>query len=136
MNHRFSKTEKLTHIKAIKQLFERGKTFNLYPLKLYYLKTETRENTPFKILISVPKRNLNLAVHRNKAKRQLREAYRLNKNIIANLTLNDNTYSVAFMYTAKTNLPFKQLNLKTIELLNYLKKQILRDVDQSSDIIN
>jgi hypothetical protein len=33
-------------------------------------------------------------------------------------------------------LPFKQLNLKTIELLNYLKKQILRNVDQSSDIIN
>jgi ribonuclease P protein component len=136
MNYRFSKPEKLTHLQAIKQLFEKGKSYNAFPLKLFYLKSELTEKVPFKILISVPKRNLKLAVKRNKAKRQLRETYRLNKNIITNLPLNNNTYLIAFMYTAKTNLPFKQLNLKTIELLNYLKKQLLKDAGQNSDSIN
>lgn len=134
MKFGFNKTEKLTHLPTIKQLFLSGKSYSAYPVKLLYI--ENTENTmiPFKVLISAPKRNLALAVHRNRAKRHLREAYRLNKNIIYSVELNNKKYCFALIYLAKTNLTFNQINSKTIEVLNHFKKKIQTDAGKAGNI--
>ena len=43
---------------------------------------KTDENPQIKILISVPKKHFKRAVKRNRAKRQIREAYRKNKYLL------------------------------------------------------
>lgn len=52
-----------------------------FPLRAVYRLTERREDdaAPVSVLISVPKKRLRLAVDRNRMKRQVREAYRRNK---------------------------------------------------------
>lgn len=56
-----------------------------FPIRAVYHVEEIRENTPqVRMMVSAPKRNLRHAVDRNRVKRQIREAYRLNKAIIAN----------------------------------------------------
>ena len=57
-----------------------------FPLRAVYLVQEkenkTDENPQIKILISVPKKHFKRAVKRNRAKRQIREAYRKNKYLL------------------------------------------------------
>ena len=83
MSYSFGKKEKLKSRKVIEQLFNEGKSITKYPLKLYYLSMPEQESR-FKTAVSVPKKNFRKAVSRNRIKRQLREAYRLNKDLIFN----------------------------------------------------
>ena len=83
----FRKSERIHSLKQIDELFGGGKSraLSAFPIRVVYryvhrLPTET----PFQVLISVPKRNLKHAVDRNRVKRQLREAYRLNKHLLFN----------------------------------------------------
>lgn len=75
----FPKEEKLTHKKVINQLFEEGSFVKRYPFKILYTPNKLSLH---QVAISVPKRKVKLAVHRNKIKRRLREAYRLNKHLL------------------------------------------------------
>jgi ribonuclease P protein component len=72
-----NKTERLKSRKAIQTLFEQGRGFNQPPLRIvYHLSEEKGAKAGF----SVSKRNFKRAVDRNRIKRLLREAYRLQKN--------------------------------------------------------
>ncbi|WP_317045208.1 ribonuclease P protein component [Formosa algae] len=79
MKHTYGKTEKLKSKITIEKLFTEGKSVSAYPLRLVYLKTSFEDNVTIKAGVSVSKRNFKLAVDRNRIKRLLREAYRLNK---------------------------------------------------------
>jgi len=76
----FSKAEKLKSKKLIEALFQEGKSISAYPLRLVYLKTEFEDNIAAKTGVSVNKRNFKHAVDRNRIKRLMREAFRLNKH--------------------------------------------------------
>ena len=80
MRFTFGKQEKLKSRKLIGQLFDEGKSVKKFPLRLVYLQTEHTSDFPAQIGFSVPKRNFKKAVDRNRIKRLLREAYRLQKN--------------------------------------------------------
>lgn len=80
-----SKKEKLCGKKPIERLFAGGgsRSMSAFPLRMVYVKTERDAGEPYvKILVSVSKRHFKRAVKRNRVKRQVREAYRLNKDII------------------------------------------------------
>ncbi|MCT8339321.1 ribonuclease P protein component [Flavobacteriaceae bacterium TK19130] len=81
MKQSFPKEEKLKSKKIIDRLFVEGRTFKKFPIRVTYLPVETLEN--HQAGFSVPKRNFKLAVDRNRIKRQLREAYRLQKHTLA-----------------------------------------------------
>jgi len=58
----------------------KGRSVSAFPLRLVYLGTDFKDDVLVKVGVSVSKRNFKLAVERNKIKRLMREAYRLNKN--------------------------------------------------------
>lgn len=80
----FGKAERLCSKKLIERLFSGGnKSFPAFPLRVVYMPLSADESeADVTILISVPKKRFKHACDRNHVKRQVREAYRLNKHIL------------------------------------------------------
>ena len=78
--YEFPKSEHLVGKKNIAALYTKGNKLSEPPLFLTYTFTDTAECA--RVLFSVPKRHFRHASARNRYKRLLREAYRLNKSII------------------------------------------------------
>lgn len=81
MNHTFPKTEKLCGQLYIKQLYATGKHFVVWPLRITYAPA-TDDTT--QVLIWASKSLFKHAVDRNRLRRQMREAYRLQKHLLGN----------------------------------------------------
>jgi len=108
MSFKYSKKDKLKSKKLIERLFTEGKAITAYPLRLVYLKTGFEDSSHIKTGVSVSKRLHKTAVARNRIKRLLREAYRLNKP----LYFNNSSASFAFMilYLSKDGTTFAKLD--------------------------
>ena len=79
-----TKSERLCSHYLIDQLFEPGKgskSLSAYPLRMVYRMINADDHATA-MMISVPKRQFRHAVDRNRIKRQLREAYRNNKDLL------------------------------------------------------
>ncbi|GHA68012.1 ribonuclease P protein component [Pontibacter akesuensis] len=81
-SYTFSKEEHLCSKRLIALLFSKGSSFNLYPLRFVYLTPQELPPGSTQVLLSVSKRYFKRAVDRNRLKRQMREAYRLNKQAL------------------------------------------------------
>ncbi len=81
---KFRKEERLKSAKKIQSLFVSGKSLFKFPVKLAYRIENPEEGgrTEIKAAFSVPKKRIKKAVDRNKVKRRMREAYRLNKMVL------------------------------------------------------
>ena len=77
----FPKSERLNSKIKIDKLFDNGNSFVLEDFKVYFSVSEQKVPS-VSILISAPKKLEPKAVERNKIKRLIREAYRLNKTIL------------------------------------------------------
>ncbi|MGI9569386.1 MAG: ribonuclease P protein component, partial [Desulfobulbia bacterium] len=97
MQNTFGKEEKLKSKKVIERLFEEGKRIKSFPLQLVFLKIDHQGESPFKVGFSVPKRQIKLAVDRNRIKRVIKEAYRNNK--AAFIDSDTEKYALMFVYT-------------------------------------
>ncbi len=76
------KNERLKSRKVIEQLFSEGKSFLITPLRVQYLlKKEDQISTRQSLLfaVGVSGKNFKRSVDRNRIKRLIREAYRLQK---------------------------------------------------------
>src|SRR3712207_1426166 len=82
-----AKEERICSRTLIDRLFMGGKSKSLtaFPLRAVYLVQETDEPQALQMqmMVSVPKRCFKRAVKRNRVKRQVREAYRKNKQILS-----------------------------------------------------
>ncbi len=83
MNQKFPKSERIYLQKEIDDLFAPGhsKALTDFPLRMVfrYVTRENDDEPRVKVMVSVAKKRLHHAVDRVRAKRQMREAYRLNK---------------------------------------------------------
>ena len=124
MGNTFKKHERLNSKIQINDLFSRGESFFKYPFKVVYLEKDVADGEFNAILISVSKRNFKSAVDRNRIKRLVREAYRLNKSILSQEVSKDNKFrNFALIYTAKSILPYKEIERKIMLILQTIKKQ-------------
>jgi ribonuclease P protein component len=104
----FPKTERLKSRKQIDGLFEKGKGFGVFPLRVMYqfFPAETKQ-CGLQAGVTVSKRYFKKAVDRNRIKRLLREAYRLQKEELqAGLKASGRRGIVFFLYTDKTTASF------------------------------
>jgi len=107
----FKKEERISKEKIIQELFEKGSSFYLYPFKVFFLPNPDAAFPVHQILISVSKKNFKRAVDRNLIKRRIREAYRLNKNMLADR----NKMLIAYIYSVKEILPSVQIHERLIK---------------------
>lgn len=97
--NRLRKPERLSRKKIIEKLFAGGsRSFSIFPLRVVWLPVEEL-NVQASLLVSVSKRRFKRAVKRNRVKRQIREAYRLNKQpLLEALAEKDLRLALAFIY--------------------------------------
>lgn len=116
----FGKEEKLKSKKEIDALFQKGKSFVEYPIKVIYNDIEENSNT--QVLVSVPKRRFKKAVLRNRIKRLIRECYRHNKTeLIANCSVNGKYFALAFVYIGKDVPRYAAVNDTMQKVVSKLK---------------
>lgn len=95
----FKKEERVAGKKRVENLFAHGRSFLAYPFRVVFYEYECEASEPVAILASIPKKRLKRAADRNRMKRCVREAYRLNKNLLLSDYLLDNhRIDVAFIY--------------------------------------
>lgn len=93
----FKKEERLKSRKRIKQLFSGGNSYAVYPLRLVWLPIEEGAvDVPVQFALTVAKKRIRRASHRNRIRRRIREAWRLNKHDLYK-KIEDSPSSFAFM---------------------------------------
>ena len=127
MDQSYGKREKLKSRKLIAKLFAEGRSTSKYPIKLIYLPAELPEEVKIQAAVAVPKRNFKSAVKRNRIKRLMREAYRLNKKNLFNNT--DRPFAFLFLYIgnempsyAEVERSMQKILLKFMESKSYEKE--------------
>lgn len=155
----FPKSERLCSRKAIEALFAGGnRAFSAFPLRVVYRvipqesspslsSAPTKESTPSlspQVLISVSKRHFKHAVDRNRAKRQIREAWRLNRDILSpssgsvsdglsvgtpppaidSNSLQPHSLHIAFIWLADTPQPSDLVHRKMRNLLHRITEDL------------
>jgi len=104
---KFPKQEKLSSQKEIDRLFKEGKAFLAYPLRVQFQLCALDDDVPARALFSVPKRRFRRAVSRNRLKRRMREAYRLNKPGLFDVLNNNRLLArVAFIFVGQDEVDY------------------------------
>jgi len=102
--------------KYINQLFKHQKRLAYKPLQLIFKRVNDNDS---KIGVSVPKRKVALAVNRNRLKRQMREAIRLNPEI------NQLKYNYHMMWVYHGNsksYDYKRISISVDKIIKKLKE--------------
>lgn len=122
----FSKPEHLCGEKRITALFTEGEAFIAYPMRIVFLIKPKADKEPVSVMVSVPKKRFKRAVKRNRLKRLMREAYRLNKSMITD-KINEKQLQIhiAFHYISDEELDFitidKKMKVALEKLLNKIE---------------
>ncbi len=138
----FRKNERLANFRLQAMLFSEGNSFFQYPFRIHWLSVSQDEKIdkplkgkpihpdatfsyPAKCLISVSKRQIRKAVHRNRIKRLIRETYRKNKNrLYTFLNTESLVILVAFIYTAKTIMTYAEIASAMQKAMDKLSRKL------------
>ena len=136
--HTLGRQERIKSRKLVEELFEGGKSQSVtaFPLRAVW-KTSNDSDTlvsplgddmgaQAQILVSVSKRHFKRAVKRNRVKRQIREAYRLNKQILtpSTLHLQPSTLYLAFIWQADELYPTSVVEDRMKTLLHRIAEKL------------
>ena len=120
----FAKTEHLKSRKQIDELFAKGKAFSVFPVRAIY-QFSFSEEPGLQIGVTASKKHFKKAVERNRIKRLLREAYRLQKEELAlQIKASQKAGNVFFIYTDKAISDFETIKLAMYKCLQRLNKII------------
>ena len=122
VRYTFPKEERLKNAKQIAGLFESGRSLLVYPVKVVWVTSDHTEDVPVKVAFTVSKKNFRHAVMRNLLKRRMREAYRLNRHLLAG-DLNETRFRMVFVYIAREALPFGAVSKSIAGILLKISRQ-------------
>ncbi|MFC4221759.1 ribonuclease P protein component [Flagellimonas marina] len=124
----FPKKEKLKSKTLFESLFKEGMSVSHFPLKLIYLNTSFEDDSKIKVGVVAPKKKFKSAVDRNRIKRLLREAYRLNKSLIFNNI--EGNFAFLFLYLGNKMPSYVDIESAMQKLMeDFLKKESHEKID-------
>ncbi len=101
------RTERLRSLGAVRRLFESSHGGFVFPFRyVWYAEADAADTT--EVLFSVPKKFHKRANKRNLLRRRTKEAYRLQKGILARSGRGTNL-DIALIYSSKEVLPYKHI---------------------------
>lgn len=132
MDYGLTKSERLTSQLVIEKLFAGGNaSMAAFPLRIVFMQMKkqggenTKDEPPVSILVSVPKKRFRHAVDRNRMKRLVREAYRLNKHILWDvLEGKDYRLALAFVCITDTLPSFYAVNKSMKKALTRIAEKV------------
>ncbi len=122
----FPKAEHLCGEKRIARLYTQGEPFMAFPFRVVFRIEQKKDLVSASVMVSVPKKRFKRAVKRNRLKRLLREAYRLNKHALIDLLEEKQLQiHVAFNYVSDEELDFvtveKKMKIALQKLMDKIK---------------
>ena len=126
-NSQFNKFSRIVSKKVIEQLFNGHDNASkaAYPIRIVVMAQERTEGQPnAQVLISVSKRHFKHAVDRNRVKRQLREAYRLNQQLLTNRVPEGTQVCLAFIWLSNEHAPSDVVAARMRRLLKFAAEKI------------
>jgi len=115
VSYTFHKEERLSGKKAIADLFDRGQAFTLYPFRVFWKVSDTRMPVPARVAVSVSKRLFKKAVDRNRIKRLIKEAWRLNKHTLYKGLDQNNIQLILMLVYTQEDMPGQELITKKVK---------------------
>ncbi len=141
------KEERICSRKLIEAIFSgnKSRSMSAFPLRVVFMPINGEEaesetdgkgesNRPArplpkaKILVSVPKKHFKRAVKRNRVKRQVREAYRKNKSIIA-----DKAVALVFIWSDSHLCDSNMVEEKVVNLLTRIRERLEKTQENAKD---
>ena len=117
--HTLGKEERLCSRKALEELFSGShQSVSAFPLRAIYMANEVGV---VRIMVSVSKRYFKRAVKRNRIKRQIREAYRLQKELLQPL---NGGLDIAFLWSSDEELPTEKVFQKVKNILQRIHENV------------
>ncbi len=114
--------ERLKSRKKIQSLFSKGKSLAFSPFRIIY---QIQDDVSLQLCVAVSSRQFKKAVDRNRIKRLIREAYRLQKNELKNLLIRrDKGLDLFIIYNGKTLPEYAFVFQKTGEIIQKIIKEI------------
>lgn len=128
----FGKKERIVSRRLMERLFGGGvsRSMSAFPVRVVYMMVERgSHDAPVQVLITVSKRHFKRAVKRNRVKRQMREAFRHNKQILADALLPtpDRALALAFIWQADELYPTGDVAAAVQLLMNRIAEKICRE---------
>ena len=108
----YGKEEKLKRRKLLEDIFSKGKTFTIHPVKVFYLQPTGKLDFPVKTGVGVSTKYFKKAVDRIRIKRLLREAYRTKKIPLHEFLKANDRQAIIFLLYVDRELPDQSI-LKT-----------------------
>lgn len=124
-DYTFSKEERLSSRKLIDALFMEGDSLMEHPFRLVWKTEEGVDENHFQIAISVPKKRVPKAAHRNKIRRLVKEAFRKQKHTLKKqLEKEQRKLTLMIICLDKQARDYQDLENKISVTLERLQKEI------------
>lgn len=128
--------ERLKLRKQIETLFQTGEAFSVFPLRVVYHYLPERgeaEPSPVRAGFSIPKKRLRKAVQRNRVRRLLKEAWRLQKHALYELVPPTAQLHCFLIYTGNDQFTFPDAEKTVKKVIGRLVKIVTPTPDSNND---